>query len=326
MLDLMRRIANQSANPLLFIDGMSIIYLTGVILLIAAALKFLEHSANPQRLVKNRTHPFSTREMTACVLMLFPFWFNSIGQIKMNSALQYVYFGIGVALIIWAIAWHVWAKINIRAMWSDGIEIKEYHQLITTGAFALARHPMYGSLLLWCWSASLMMFNWITLALTSLVILPLMIVRARTEEQELIRVQPDYRLYQENARMLTPTLSGLYAVAFKVIAIILLGYYIWQNVTLPSLLLLFSVHLYLGVSLTPEKVAFSYRSKSGMLLVFWGLSLLWHPFYYLLYVVLAMFIYGMKFNCPCMIVYNKYHRCPCFDLAANCFLKKHAAK
>jgi len=326
MLDLIQRIANQSINPFLFIAGISIIYLTGLVLLIAAALKFLEHAAISHKIAKKITHPFSTREMIVCIVVLFPFWLRSIGQIKMNATLQSVYFGIGVVLIICAVIWHIWAKFNIRTMWSDGIEIKQDHRLISTGAYALARHPMYASLLLWCWSASLMMFNWITLTISTLVILPLMIARARAEERELSKVLPDYLSYQENVHMLAPTISGFYAVAVKIMAIYLLGYYIWQGLTLPSVILLFAIHLYLGYSLTPEKVAFSYRSKSGMMIAVWGLSLLWHPIYYLLYVILAMFIYGLKFNCPCMIIYNKYQRCPCFDLAAKCVIKYRSAR
>lgn len=305
---------------------MSVIYFTSMILLIAAALKFLEHAAASQKIAKKITHPFSTREMIVCIAVLFPFWLRSIGQIKMDAALQSVYFAIGSVLILCAIAWHIWAKFNIRAMWSDGIEIKQDHRLISTGAYALSRHPMYASLLLWCWSASFMMFNWITLTLSTLVILPLMIARARAEERELSKVLPGYLPYQENVRMLAPTISGFYAVAVKIMAMCLLGYYIWQGLTLPSVILLFAVHLYLGYCLTPEKVAFSYRSKSGMMIAFWGLSLIWHPIYYLLYLILAMFIYGLKFNCPCMMIYNKYERCPCYDLAAKCVMKNPSAR
>jgi hypothetical protein len=36
---------------------------------------------------------------------------------------------------------------------------------------------------------------------------------------------------------------------------------------------------------------------------------------------LAMFIYGLRFNCPCMIIYNKYQHCPCYNLAAKCIVK-----
>jgi protein-S-isoprenylcysteine O-methyltransferase Ste14 len=326
MHDVIQRIANQSINPFLFIVGMSVIYLTCLILLIAALFKFLEHAAISSKISKKITHPFSTREMIVCIAALFPFWLRSIGQIKMNAALQSVYFGVGFVLILCAIIWHIWAKFNIRSMWSDGIEIKQDHRLISTGAYALSRHPMYASLLLWCWSASFLMFNWITLTISTLVILPLMIARARAEERELSKVLPGYVSYQENVRMLAPTIRSFYAVTVKVMAICLLGYYIWQGLTLPSVILLFTIHLYLGYSLTPEKVAFSYRSKSGMMIVFWGLSLMWHPIYYLLYLILAMFIYGLKFNCPCMIVYNKYQRCPCYDLVAKCVIKNRSAR
>jgi protein-S-isoprenylcysteine O-methyltransferase Ste14 len=325
MLDLIQRIANQSINPSLFIAGMSVIYLTGLILLIAALIKFLEHAAISHKIARKITHPFSTREMIICIAALFPFWLRSIGQIKMNASLQSAYFEVGFVLILCAVTWHIWAKVNIRAMWSDGIEITQDHRLISTGAYALSRHPMYASLLLWCWSASFMMFNWITLTISTLVILPLMIARSRAEERELSNVLPDYIFYQESVRMLAPTISGFYAVAVKIMAMCFLGYYIWQGLTLPSVILLPAVHLYLGYSLTPEKIAFSYRSKSGMMIALWGLSQIWHPIYYLLYIILAMFIYGLKFNCPCMIIYNKYHQCPCFGLAAKCIMQNRSA-
>jgi len=320
-----QQIANQSINPSLFIAGMSTIYFTALILSIAAVLKFVEHAAISHKIARKIAHPFSTREMIACIAALFPFWLRSIGQIKMNAALQSIYFGVGFVLILCAVTWHIWAKVDIRTMWSNGIEIKQDHKLISTGAYALSRHPMYASLLLWCWSASFMMFNWITMTISTLVTLPLMIARARAEERELSKVLPGYLLYQENVRMLAPTISGFYAVAVKIVAMCLLGYFIWRGLTLPSVILLFTIHLYLGYCLTPEKVAFSYRSKSGMMIVIWGLSQIWHPIYYLLYIVLAMFIYGLKFNCPCMIVYNKYQRCPCFDLAAKCTMQNRSA-
>ena len=57
-----------------------------------------------------------------------------------------------------------------------------------------------------------------------------------------------------------------------------------------------------------------------------GLNCLCSPLHSLLYLVLAMFIYGLRFNCPCMIVYNKYHGCPCYTLAAKCMVKKPTAR
>ncbi|NCC53568.1 MAG: isoprenylcysteine carboxylmethyltransferase family protein [Spartobacteria bacterium] len=322
MLDeLIRQTAAGSENPALFLWGMGLIYLTGLVLLVSVALKFLEHSARTPELENKRRHPFSTREMLIAVLLLFPFWVNSFGQIEMDGTLQVLYFGIGCACVLLAMAWHLRAKIDIRLMWSDGIEIKREHSLITNGAYALSRHPMYASLLLWCWGASLMMFNGITLLLTAAALLPLMVVRAGDEEKELLSARQDYALYRQNVRMLTPTVSGHAANAVKIAAIALFGYLLLTGMSFPGILLLFLVHLYLGYSLKPEKVAFSYRSKSIMMIVLWSLSLLWPPFYYVLYGPLAMFIYGLKFDCPCMRVYSKYHGCPCFSMAGKCLVK-----
>jgi len=322
ILQAFQRIAQRSINPDLFLAGYALVAVTGIVLLIAVLWKFLEHVRHPQPLKSARSHFFSTYGMTVVVLLLFPFWVNSVGQVALDTASQYIFFGVGALMLVFGFVLHLWAKWSIRLMWSDGIEIKQTHTLVTTGAYAWARHPMYAGLLMWCWGGSVLMFNWIAFAITCLVILPLMIVRAKAEEKMLLQVHPDYLLYQQNVRMFTPTLRGRVALVVKILGIGVLGYYVWTTWTAwagwtaPMVIFLVFIHLFLGYSLLPEKVAFSYRSKSGMMLVFWGLSLLWHPFHYMMYVILAMFIYGLAFNCPCMIVYNKYQRCPCFSLFA----------
>lgn len=322
MIELFMKVADASVNPSLFLYGMGCVYLSGLVLLVAVVVKFFEHARNHQPLKSEQKHNFSTMEMTVCVLMLFPFWVNSIGQIEMNEFTQYAYFAVGFIMLLLSIVWHIWAKINIKYMWSDGIEIKQEHNLVTNGAFAVARHPMYASLLMWCWGASLMMFNWITLLLVTIVFLPLLIKRAKDEEKALCSVNTDYLLYQRNVNMLTPTVSGILAVMVKVAAVGILGYFVWVGMSLAALVLMFFIHLYLGYSLKPEKVAFSYRSKSGMMVVVWALSVFWQPVYYIFWLILFMFVYGLKFNCPCMMVYDKYQRCPCFALLGKCVIRK----
>ena len=321
MLHAFQQVAQKSINPDLFLAGYSLIVVTGLVLLIAVGVKFVEHAVCPQPLKSARSHFFSTYGMTLAVALLFPFWANSIGQVALDGVSQYIAFGIGVAMLVSGFALHLWAKRSIRLMWSDGIEIKQSHMLVTSGAYSWARHPMYAGLLMWCWGGSILMFNAIAFAVTTFLMLPLMIRRAKDEEKMLLPIHPDYLLYQQNVRMLTPTLHGSVALTVKLLGIGVLGYYVWTGMTAEIVTLLVFIHLFLGYSLQPEKVAFSYRSKSGMLLVFWGVSQLWPPFFYMTYLLLAMFIYGLRFNCPCMIVYNKYQRCPCFSLVAS-FCKK----
>ena len=326
MLERLNELALKAPSPSLFLAGLGVLYVTGAILLIAVGIKFYQHARNPQPLSKECRHFFSTYGMTLCVLALFPPIVNSKGILMPTLPLNYIQFGIGLFLLVFGFFWHLWAKVNIRLMWSDGIEIKKEHPLIIHGAYAWARHPMYASLLMWCWGASLMMFNGLAFLLVSCVILPLMIVRAKAEEKELTKIHIDYILYQQNVRMLTPSVGGAGAFVIKVLGIALLGYCVWLQITWANLPLLVFVHLYLGYSLKPEKVAFSYRSKAGMMVVFFLLTMLWQPFYYMLYVILAMFVYGLFFNCPCMIVYNRYGRCPCFGLIEKCVLQYSSKK
>ena len=368
----------------LYACGYFLLAVTALGLLAAALLKFLEHARNPRPLAKSRRHPFSTLGMAACIAAMFPFWRLNAGMMSMRETFTRTFIGrvwgfdsplmdydwllvflcfyaVGAVMVVAAFAWHIRAKLDLRLMWSDGIEIKRDHALATTGAYALARHPMYASLLMWCWGASLLMANLATFLITTCVMLPLMRWRAKAEEAELLAAHPDYALYQGNVRMLAPTLRGGSALAAKTAAIALLGYWTFMNtfykfhplvdswlkepgkrkpaeifvccdmssdwVLLPPMLfLLLFVHLFLGYCLTPAKVAFSYRSKSGMMLAFWLASQLWSPAFYAYWLILAMFVYGLFFNCPCMWVYERFGGCPCFRLLGKCFGEKCGAR
>ena len=315
ILTLFNMLAQKSINPFLFKAGLILIDITGILLLIAVAFKFFEYYNKEQKNEKQKGHFFSTFGMTLLVLFLFNFWTGSIGQIPVTDKItQYIYFGFGTILLLIGIVWHIIAKINIGGYWSDDIEIKPEHSIIQTGAYSFARHPMYASLLMWCFGAGFITFNFVTFLITGFVFFPLMIMRAKAEEKELY-------IYKQNTKMLCPTLRGNLALLIKIAALILLMYFVIKGMTAPQLLLLFFIHLYLGYSFVPEKVAFSYRSKSGMLLVFWAISRFFYPAYYFFYLMGAMLLYGLKWNCPCMFMYEKYGGCPCFKLIKKIYKK-----
>ena len=315
MLQLYNELLKNAVNQQLFIVGLGMIYFTGIILLLAVCYKFIEHFLTPQKLKKDKKHFFSTFAMTVLVLVLFNFWHTQTGQLQItNKITQYLWFGLGFLLLTVSIIWHIKSKIDIGKLWSDSIEIKSEHPIIQSGAYSFARHPMYASLLMWCIGASLVMFNWATLAITGFIFFPLMVNRARAEENELIKVNPDYEFYKNNVKMLCPTLKNNTAIIIRILALVPYIYFMIAEIHLPEIIFLAFIHLYLGYSLTPEKAAFSYRSKSGIMSVVWLISKFWAPVIYFNWVIIAMLIYGMKWNCPCMIVYEKYGGCPCFKL------------
>jgi protein-S-isoprenylcysteine O-methyltransferase Ste14 len=57
-------------------------------------------------------------------------------------------FWAGVALTAGGLLFTVWARIQIGRNWSGIVTIKEGHELVTSGPYAIVRHPIYTGLLL----------------------------------------------------------------------------------------------------------------------------------------------------------------------------------
>ena len=62
--------------------------------------------------------------------------------------LNVVWIAIGLALTCAGIAFAVWARVTLGKNWSGIVTVKQDHQLIRTGPYALVRHPIYSGLLL----------------------------------------------------------------------------------------------------------------------------------------------------------------------------------
>jgi protein-S-isoprenylcysteine O-methyltransferase Ste14 len=57
-------------------------------------------------------------------------------------------FWLGAVLTAVGLLFAVWARAHIGRNWSGTVTVKEGHELITTGPYALVRHPIYSGLLL----------------------------------------------------------------------------------------------------------------------------------------------------------------------------------
>ena len=53
-----------------------------------------------------------------------------------------------VAITLAGLLFAVWARLLIGRNWSSDVTVKEDHQLMRTGPYALVRHPIYAGLLL----------------------------------------------------------------------------------------------------------------------------------------------------------------------------------
>ncbi|MGH9581578.1 MAG: methyltransferase family protein [Bryobacteraceae bacterium] len=81
-------------------------------------------------------------------LLLFTQWFGAgiLGQrFLLGTGLDgYV----GLALTVAGIAFACWARFYLGGNWSSRVTVKQNHELIRTGPYAMVRHPIYTGILL----------------------------------------------------------------------------------------------------------------------------------------------------------------------------------
>jgi len=56
-------------------------------------------------------------------------------------------FWIGAAVTVGGLLFAVWARRHLGSNWSRAVTIKQDHELITSGPYAVARHPIYTGIL-----------------------------------------------------------------------------------------------------------------------------------------------------------------------------------
>jgi protein-S-isoprenylcysteine O-methyltransferase Ste14 len=66
------------------------------------------------------------------------------------------------ALLMVAALWLFWrSHADLGLNWSQTLEVRKGHTLITHGVYRSIRHPMYASIWLWCLAQGLMLQNWL---------------------------------------------------------------------------------------------------------------------------------------------------------------------
>ena len=68
-----------------------------------------------------------------------------------------------IGVMVFAVAvWLLWrSHADLGRNWSETLEVRQGHQLITSGIYTHVRHPMYAAIMLWSLAQPLLMHNWI---------------------------------------------------------------------------------------------------------------------------------------------------------------------
>jgi protein-S-isoprenylcysteine O-methyltransferase Ste14 len=69
-------------------------------------------------------------------------------------------FWLGLFLTAGGLLFTVWARLHLGRNWSGTVTIKDGHELVTSGPYALVRHPIYTGLLLAMLGSALALGDW----------------------------------------------------------------------------------------------------------------------------------------------------------------------
>ena len=97
-----------------------------------------------------------------------------------------------------------WAKLRLGRWFSGTFGVKEGHELVTDGPYAITRHPMYTGLLLMVLGAALVWDSLLTLLLALLLVLPFLFHTVYEEALFEQHFGEPYRDYERRVPRLVP--------------------------------------------------------------------------------------------------------------------------
>jgi protein-S-isoprenylcysteine O-methyltransferase Ste14 len=111
---------------------------------------------------------------------------------------------LGVALLAVAAILLTWTFRRLGTNITDTVVTRRDHTLVLHGPYRWVRHPFYGSVTLFLLALSLIAANWFLL-LTGAVVVTLLVIRTRREEDHLVRrFGDDYRRYMNRTGRFLP--------------------------------------------------------------------------------------------------------------------------
>jgi protein-S-isoprenylcysteine O-methyltransferase Ste14 len=110
----------------------------------------------------------------------------------------------GLAITIAGLALSVWARIQIGRNWSGLIQVKEGHQLMHKGSYAVVRHPIYSGFMLATLGTAIA-FGEISGLLSFVMILAAWGYKSRLEETAMVEhFGAEYETYRRKVKGLIP--------------------------------------------------------------------------------------------------------------------------
>ena len=111
---------------------------------------------------------------------------------------------IGYAVTVTGAAFAIWARLALGSNWSGRPSLVAGHELVTSGPYAVARHPIYTGLVTGFAGTAIAIGEWRGVA-GALLILTAFLLKIREEERFMLQAFPDaYPRYRSRVKALIP--------------------------------------------------------------------------------------------------------------------------
>ena len=136
------------------------------------------------------------------------FWMLNGFPASADYPLHPMAFGIGVCFALVGHWMFHRSHVDLGLYWSPTLQVREEHQLITTGVYAQIRHPMYSAMFLQGIGQMLFLPNWFAGPAWLVTFSALYLFRVGNEERMMSdRFGPQYDSYCQETGRLMPRLS-----------------------------------------------------------------------------------------------------------------------
>lgn len=135
--------------------------------------------------------------------LIYPPFMASLAA-PLPDAVRWLGFGVGIV----SLPLLIWVQRALGRQWSRNLQLQDEHQLVTSGPYALVRHPMYSVISLSFLTVALIAANWLVIVF-AIGSFAAIFARIRSEEEMMLAAFPDeYPAYKRRTGRLLPRLFG----------------------------------------------------------------------------------------------------------------------
>ena len=124
-------------------------------------------------------------------------WYPSVWRLP--NAAHFV--GIGIFLL--GVSYRLWAIQTLGLFYSHRVRTVSQHQIVVSGPYRFTRHPAYAGMILANAGISMYFFNWVTICVFLLILVPAILLRIVIEEKTLFTIE-GYSEFAKKRKRLFP--------------------------------------------------------------------------------------------------------------------------